>query len=181
MAPHRHLIVDVTVTSARTNTNVPPIGARLPLLGNLALGAQHGIMELSKLDADLRTSALLGTPSVQSIHDYYPFAMEDGARCRRWRLSWLIAWLFWWLYVVSLAWGLLTLAPCALTIMSVCNISFVGLLMFLFGVLGGMCDVNSCNVFMLLFMVLWDPTSATLFRRAVLTLWHAFMFLGPRA
>jgi hypothetical protein len=75
MAPHRHLIVDVTVTSARTNTNVPPIGARLPLPGSLALGAQHG-----KLDTDLRTYALLGTPSVQSIHDYYPFAMEDGGR-----------------------------------------------------------------------------------------------------
>jgi hypothetical protein len=28
----------------------------------------------------LRTSALLGTPSFQSIHDYYPFAMEDGGR-----------------------------------------------------------------------------------------------------
>jgi hypothetical protein len=39
------------------------------------LGAQNG-----KLDADLRTSALLGTPSVQSIHDYYLFAMEDGGR-----------------------------------------------------------------------------------------------------
>jgi hypothetical protein len=39
------------------------------------LGAQHG-----KLDADLRTFALLGTPSVQSIHDCYPFAMEDGGR-----------------------------------------------------------------------------------------------------
>jgi hypothetical protein len=60
MAPHRHLVVDVTVTSARTNTNVPRIGARLPLHhGRLALGAQHG-----KLDADLRTLALLGTPSV---------------------------------------------------------------------------------------------------------------------
>jgi hypothetical protein len=66
----------VTVTSARTNTNVPRIGARLPLRpGSLALGAQHG-----KLDADLRTSTLLGTPSAQSIHDYYPFAMEDGGR-----------------------------------------------------------------------------------------------------
>jgi hypothetical protein len=32
------------------------------------------------VDADLRTSALLGTPSVQSIHDDYPFAMEDGGR-----------------------------------------------------------------------------------------------------
>ena len=39
MAPHRHLVVDVTVTSARMNTNVPRIGARLPLPGNLALGA----------------------------------------------------------------------------------------------------------------------------------------------
>jgi hypothetical protein len=37
------------------------------------LGAQQG-----KLDADLRTSALLGTPSVQSVHDNYPIAMEDG-------------------------------------------------------------------------------------------------------
>jgi hypothetical protein len=26
MAPHRHLVVDVTVTSAHTNTNVPRIG-----------------------------------------------------------------------------------------------------------------------------------------------------------
>jgi hypothetical protein len=66
MAPHRHLVVDVTITRARTSTNVPRIGARLPLHGSL-----HW---------DLRTFALLGTPSVQSIHDYYPFAMEDGGR-----------------------------------------------------------------------------------------------------
>jgi hypothetical protein len=33
---------------------------------------------------------------------------------------------------------------------------------------------------MLLFMALWVPISATLFRRAVLTLWHAFPFLGLR-
>jgi hypothetical protein len=75
MAPHWHLVVDVTVASARTNTNIPRICARLQLLGSLGLGAQHG-----KLDADLRTFALLGTPSDQSIHDYYPFAMEDGGR-----------------------------------------------------------------------------------------------------
>jgi hypothetical protein len=43
-----------------------------------------------------------------------------------------------------------------------------------------MCDVKSCNVFLLLFMALWVPISATLFRRAVLMLWHAFLFLGPR-
>jgi hypothetical protein len=57
MAPHRYLVVDVTVTSARTNTNVPRICARLPLPCSLALGAQHG-----ELDADLRTSALLSMP-----------------------------------------------------------------------------------------------------------------------
>jgi hypothetical protein len=47
MAPHLHLDVDVTDTNARTHTNVPRIGASLPLPGSLALGAQHG-----KLDAD---------------------------------------------------------------------------------------------------------------------------------
>jgi hypothetical protein len=40
-APHRHL-VDVTVTSARTTTNIPHIGACLTLPGSLALGAQRG-------------------------------------------------------------------------------------------------------------------------------------------
>jgi hypothetical protein len=75
MASHRHLVVHVTVTSARTNTNVPRTSARLPLPGSLALGAQQ-----RKLDALLITSALLGTPSVQSVHDYYPFALEDGGR-----------------------------------------------------------------------------------------------------
>jgi hypothetical protein len=73
MAPYRHLVVDVTFTSARTNTNTPHIGARLPLPGSLTLGAQH-----NKLDADLRTLALLGTPAVQSVHDFYPFALKDG-------------------------------------------------------------------------------------------------------
>ena len=45
----------------------------------------------------------------------------------------MIAWLFWWLFVASMAWVPLTLAPCALTVMSVCNILFVDLLMFRFG------------------------------------------------
>jgi hypothetical protein len=52
--------------------------------------------------------------------------------------------------------------------------------MFLFGVFWGMCDVNSCYVFLLLFIALWVPISATLLRRAVLTLWHAFLLLVLR-
>jgi hypothetical protein len=39
---------------------------------------------------------------------------------------------------------------------------------------------NSCNVFLLLFMVRWVPISATLCMRAVLMLGHAFLFLGLR-
>jgi hypothetical protein len=94
-----------------------------------------------------------------------------------WRL-WLLNWLFWWQFVASLAWAVLNLALCALATTSVCYISFVDLLIFIFSVLGGMCDVNTCNVFLMLFMVLCAPIFATLCRRAVLTLWHAFLFLG---
>jgi hypothetical protein len=142
MAPCCHLVDDVTVKSARTNTNVPRICVRLLLHGSLALGAHHG-----NLDADLRRSALLGTPSVQSAHYYYPFAIADGGR-----LAPMAAELVDRLTILVevrrfLAWVLLTLAPCAMTIMSVCSISYVELLTFLFGLLGGMCNVNSCNVF----------------------------------
>jgi hypothetical protein len=73
-APH-HLDVDVTVTIARTNTHVLHIGARLPRPGSLALEAQQG-----NLDADLGTFALHDTPSVHSVHDNYPFVVEDGGR-----------------------------------------------------------------------------------------------------
>jgi hypothetical protein len=150
MAPHRHLVVDVTVTSSRTNTNVPRIGARLPFPGSLAFGAQHG-----KLDADLRICALLGTPSVKSIQDYLPFAMEDGGRLAPMAAE-LVDRLAIWVaqFVTSMAWVLPTLAPGALTVMSACNISFIEVLLFLFGVFWGMCNVNSCNVFLLLFMAL---------------------------
>jgi hypothetical protein len=51
------------------------MGARLPLPGSLALGAQQG-----KPDANLRISALLGTPSAHSVHYYYPFALKDRGR-----------------------------------------------------------------------------------------------------
>jgi hypothetical protein len=72
-APHKHLVVDVTVTSARTNSNVPAVGASLPLLGSLAMGAQQ-----TKLDIDFRTTSSLCTPSILCVHEYYPFGLKDG-------------------------------------------------------------------------------------------------------
>jgi hypothetical protein len=102
------------------------------------LGAQHG-----KLGADLRTSALLGTPSVQSIHLYYPFSMEDRDRLAPMaaelvdRLAILVA------VRRFHGMGVACFRSLRSGIYVVCNISFVELLMFLFGVFGGMCDVNS--------------------------------------
>jgi hypothetical protein len=172
------LVVYVTVTSTRKKTDLPRIGARLPLPGSLSLGAQH-----SKLDADLRTSASLGTPSVHSVDDYYPFALKDGGRLAPMALELVDR------MTISVAVRRFPRMGAAYSRslrsdiyvrMSVCNISFVALLMFLFGVFWGMCGENSCNVFLLLFMVFWVPISAALYRRAVLMLRHAFLFLGLR-
>jgi hypothetical protein len=62
VAPHKHLVVDVTVTSAPTNSNVPVVGVSIPLHESMSIRAQH-----AKLDARLRTSSSLGTPSIQSV------------------------------------------------------------------------------------------------------------------
>jgi hypothetical protein len=165
MAPHRHLVVDVTVTSARTNTNFPRVGARLQLPSSLALGAQH-----DKLDADLRTYALLDTPSVQSVHDYYPFAMEDGGRLAPMaaelvdRLAILVA---------SRRFpGVGAADSRSLRYESyICMQHFVRRATFVpFRRLMEMCDENSCNVFVMFFMVIWVILSATLCKRAVLML-----------
>jgi hypothetical protein len=43
-----------------------------------------------------------------------------------------------------------------------------------------MCGENPCNVFVLLVMGPWVSISVTLCKRAVLILWHAFLFLGLR-
>jgi hypothetical protein len=64
-ALHKHLVVDVTVTSARTNSSVPVVWAPLRALGGLAMGAQQ-----AKLDVDFRTLFSLGTPSIYYDHNY---------------------------------------------------------------------------------------------------------------
>jgi hypothetical protein len=71
-APHKQLVMDYTVTSARTNSNVPSMGASLPFPCSQAIWAQQ-----TKLDADLRISSSKCTPSFKHVHDYYPFALED--------------------------------------------------------------------------------------------------------
>jgi hypothetical protein len=108
MAPHRHLIiVVVSVSNARTNTNVPRIGAHLPLPGSIALGAQYGKLLLCLARLRFRRSM----PIIPSL-----WRMGDGWHL--WWLSWLIAWLFWWRFVASLAWVLLTLVFSVVTVMS---------------------------------------------------------------
>jgi hypothetical protein len=94
-----------------------------------SMAVLHWELSLANL---MRTSALLlclerlrFSRSMTTI----PSPWRMGAGWRRWRLSWLIAWQFWWLFVASLAWVPLTLAPCALTVMSVCSILFVDLLL----------------------------------------------------
>jgi hypothetical protein len=61
--------------SARTNSNVPIVGASVSFSGSLAVRTQQ-----AKMDADLRTSSSHGTRSIRCVHDYYPFALEDGGR-----------------------------------------------------------------------------------------------------
>jgi hypothetical protein len=75
LTPFKHLVVDVTVTRARTNSNVPGMGASLPLPCSPEMRAQQ-----AKMDDDLRTSSSLGTASIFSVHVYYPFALEDRGR-----------------------------------------------------------------------------------------------------
>jgi hypothetical protein len=141
--------------------------------GSLALRAQHG-----KLDTNLRTSALLGTPSVQSVHDYYSFEVEDGGR-----LAPLAA------ELADRMAILVVVRP--LSIMGVADSrslrsdTYVSMQYFVrrttfvpFRRCWGMCNDNSCNVFLLLFTVLWAPISTTLCTRAMPMPWHAFLFLG---
>jgi hypothetical protein len=131
-------------------------------------------------DADLRISALLGTPSVQSVYVYYPFPMEDGGRLTPMadelvdRLAILVA--------VHRFLGMGAVDSRSLRSDNyVCMQHFVRRITSVrFRRFGGVCNENSCNVFLPLFMVLWVPISAMLCMRAVLTLWHAFLFLGLR-
>jgi hypothetical protein len=109
-----------------------------------------------------------------------PSLWRMGAGWCLWRLSWFIAWVFWWEFVASLAWVLRILAHCVVTIMSACTTSFVDLLMLPFDVFRGICGENLGNVFLLFFMVLWVPNFATLWRKTMLMLWHAFLLLGLR-
>jgi hypothetical protein len=63
---YKHLVEDVTGANACTNSSaIPAIGAPLPLRSRLVMGVQH-----AKLDAKLRTSSSLGTPS--SIYSVCP-------------------------------------------------------------------------------------------------------------
>jgi hypothetical protein len=72
------MVADTNVTRMRTKFRFA--GALLvPLPDGLALGAQQ-----AKLDADIRTSSSIGTPSIQFVHDYhYLFALKDAESVAR--------------------------------------------------------------------------------------------------
>jgi hypothetical protein len=43
-------------------------------------------------------------PSIKTVHDHHPFALEDGVDWLQWRLGWLIDWQFWLLFAIFQAW-----------------------------------------------------------------------------
>jgi hypothetical protein len=113
----------------------------------------HRYLQFAKLDADLRISALLGTSSIQPIHDYYPFAHEDEGRLAPKaaqlvdRLDILVA--------VRRFLGMGVADSRFLRFAGYVRMQhFVRrTTVFLFGVVWGMCGKNSCNAFPLLFML----------------------------
>jgi hypothetical protein len=126
--------------------------------------------------------------SLYAIHDYYPFALEDEGRLAPTAVE-LVDRL-----AISVAvrrfpsMGSADSRSLQSIVMLFAIDSFVRMrhfvrrtMLFLFGVSVGMYGENSCNVFMLLFMVLWFPVSVSLCMRVVLMLWHAFLFLGLRS
>jgi hypothetical protein len=174
MAPHRYLVVDVTVANARTNTAVPQTCACLLVPGSLALEAQQG-----RLDAYLRNSALLGSSSLQSVHDYHPFALEGVGR-----LAHVTAELVVCLAILVAERHFLDM--CAVDSRSLRSNNYVRMNRIVrrstyvpFRRFWGMCGENSCNVFLLPFMVLCVPIFVMLYMREVPMLWHMFLGLRP--
>jgi hypothetical protein len=64
------MVEDLTVTSARTDSNVPVVGASLPLHDSLAMETKN-----LELDADFRISSSLRTPYIQYFHKTCPLAL----------------------------------------------------------------------------------------------------------
>jgi hypothetical protein len=84
--------------------------APLPLHDSLSMGSQHPHFVLP-----------WGTPSIQHVHDYHSFALEDGGRLApQWRINWLlIAWHFHLVIFryVTQAWVRWNLARCCLKVL----------------------------------------------------------------
>jgi hypothetical protein len=139
------------------------------------LRAQHG-----KLDARLRTFALLGTPSVQSVHAYYPLYLEDGGRLASVATGLVDRMAI--LVVVRRCHGMGVADSRSLhfrIVMSACKISSVDLLLFLFDILGR-CVARTYATSLLCSSLYFGFSylRATLCKRAMLMLWRAFSFFG---
>jgi hypothetical protein len=84
VAPHKHVVVYVSLISVRTISSVSLACPMLHLPGSLATGAHH-----AEPDAYLHTAYSLGTTSSQPVREYFPFALEDGGDWLLWRWKWL--------------------------------------------------------------------------------------------
>jgi hypothetical protein len=105
----------------------------------------------------------------RTVHDYYPFPMEDGAGWRLWRLSWSIAWHFCGHFVACLACMGATDSRSSRFDSYVRMRHFVRRSTYLpFRRFLGMFGENSWNVFLLLCIALWVRIFAMLCKRAVL-------------
>jgi hypothetical protein len=153
------------------------MGARLSLSGSLAFGAQR-----DKLDADLRTFALLGMPSVLPVHFFCLLALENGGRLAPMAAHFVdrLAILVTVRRFFSMGAAVINSRSLRLTLMSTCKISFVDPLVFPHDVFGG----DSRREFMRrLFVALHGTLGfifATLCMRATLMRWPAFLFLELR-
>jgi hypothetical protein len=173
---YKHLVVEVTVTSARTNSNVPAVGASFPLRGSLVMGAQH-----VKIDVDLRNSSSLGTPSIQSVHDY---TLEDGGRLAPIAVD-LVDRLA--ILVVVRRFPSMGAADSRF-LRSKSYAARIEEFVPLYGALHlfpsvdffGMCVVGSCNALLCFFMARWVPISVMHCRRVVKLLLPASLLRGVR-
>jgi hypothetical protein len=113
-APHEHLVVDGTVTSARTNSSIPVVWALLPLSRSLATGSQQAMVDVDRRTLHPPWARL---PLNMCMTIITLLLLRTGVTWLLRRLILMIAWPFCWQIDVSQAWVQWTLAFYGLKVM----------------------------------------------------------------